>query len=411
VKPLALAIAVALVCAGAPALGADGPTSPTAPATPTRTAEEEATDLLPLLESDDFDARERASARLVEIGAPALPVIEAELARRDARRERLRALITMIRPGGDPKDAGKHQGSRRAAEPWYEAKFREAAKRVERGDFLAAVKICDAIVVLEPDCPIRERIQALKIRAKELQVRKSVIESRLIAKKVLITPGEPIELALELKNVSNAPLTLAPADAKEGEVFGALEIDTFEVTVEGERSRTVELQRIGASLATRLMPNEVWKTLVTLRPQPPLASRQVFRRVTIQGSIRSHVLMRGDEKFDRFLPLFPLEIFLVDERYHALAADPLLSLKEAMKKLRETKDEKEARESTERIFFAALLTPSNRRDQAIELLGGALEQDGDPAARAAMSALSALSDRPPEEDRQAWREWIRKRAN
>lgn len=390
------AFLVTAALAAAPARAGDGARRP---ANPTATAEAER--LIPLLRSDDPAARDAAAAAIVKIGAPALEPLEAELVRVEAPLLRIRALLAAIRPGAAPPGG---------AERWYEAKFREAARRVERGDHLAAVKLCDAILIVEPDCPIRDRIQALKIRAKELHLRISVIEARLIPKRVLVAPGEPIEVALEVKNVSNEPLELAPPDVPEGDVFGALELETFEANANGERMRSHEIQKIQTTVAARLGPGETWKTLLSLGPARPIGTG-VLRRVTISGSIRSKVLVKKDERFDRFLPLFPVEVFVADRTRHALAAEPRRALQEAIVALRATHDEKDAHAQAERIFFAALLAPQAAREATIQDLGATLDAPDDPAAPAAIAALAALADRPLEYDRALWRAWLKRRGS
>jgi hypothetical protein len=417
------ALAAALLLAGlAPvARAADAPAAatptagkaatPSAPAAPTGTAAAER--LLPLLRSDDPAVREKAAAALAKIGAPALGPLEAELAHEDARAARVRALIVAIQPSAEPARPG---------ERWYETSFREAARRVERGDHLGAVKLLDALLVIDPELPIRDRILALRIRAKELEVRASVIEARLVPKRVLLAPGEPIEVEIQVKNVSTAPLELALPDAPKGDIFGAIEVETLEATPGGERTRRRELQKIDKAIQGRLAPGEIWRTTLTIhddraaaldaetgRPLP--ARPELYRRITLSGSIRSQVLIRRDEKFDRFLPLFPIEIHVVDRAWHALAADARGAIAESIETLRRTHDEAEARRASERLFFAALLAPASAREQAIDALGATLANDRDPAAPAAMGALSVLADQPFDLDRLAWIAWLKRRAN
>ena len=377
-----------------------------APSGPTATAEAER--LVGLLHAADAGERDKAAAGLLRLGRAALGPLEAEAAREEARAARARALIATIDPAADA----------RRGERWYEDRFREAARRLERGDPLGAVKLLDALLVVDPDLPIRDRITALRLRAKELELRSSVIEARLVPKRVLVAPGEAVEVAIEVKNISSSPLELALPDAPAGDIFGALEVETLEATADGGRTRRRELQKIDKPIVAHLQPGEVWRTVLRVNDEralgpdgkPATPAPGVYRRITISGSIRSQVLVRRDEKFDRFLPLFPVEVHVVDRALHALAADPRRALDEAIEGLRKTTDEAEARALGERLFFAALLVPATGRERAIEALGATLASDLDNAAPAALGALAVLADRPLG-DRQAWREWIRRRAN
>jgi hypothetical protein len=387
-----------------------------APAVPTATASAEAERLAPLLRSDDAAAREDAAEKLLALGEAALPALEAELGRAGAALERIRALIAVIRPGLAPASGGRAAARDRPRAPdpppgerWYEAKFREAARRVELGDHLGAVKLLDAILVLEPDCPIRERIQQLRVRAKELQVRATLVEARLVPKRVLLAPGDPVELSLELKNVSAESLDLAGGAEGEGEIFGALEVETVDATPRGERSRVSEPQRLAASIPARLSASETWRTPLTLRPGRPLPPG-VFRRLRISGSIRSRTLVRADEHVDRFLPLFAVDVFVVDPARHALAAEPRRCVAAEVERLREAKEPAEAAAAAERLFFASMLAPAEDREAVIAALGATLEREGDAAAPAAMMTLAVLLDGPLDPDRAAWRERLRRRA-
>src|SRR5690606_20042525 len=119
---------------------------------------------------------------------------------------------------------------RARGEPWYQAKLREAAARMGADDPLAAIHILEAILVLEPDCPAREQIRALTIQAKELLVRLSVIEARVVAERVLLGASEPIRLVLELENVSDEVVRIEHGAAEsEATPLGALELELYEV--------------------------------------------------------------------------------------------------------------------------------------------------------------------------------------
>jgi len=398
------------------------PTPAPAPAAATETAQVRVARLVADLHSQDPGVRERASVELGLLGPEAVPALEEELLRGEAGQARLRALLAELKPGArgaDPRPGARQSGMGLkdrapppAAEPrerWWEEKFKDAVRRIERGDHLAAVRILDAILTLEPDCPIRDRVRQLRIRAKELQIRVTMLEARVVAKRVLLTPGEAVELQLELKNVSGEPLVLAPPDATQGELFGALEIETYDATALGERTRARETQRITSAIPARLEPSETWRAPLSLKPQRP-PRPGIFRRVRISGSIRSQTLEKREERHDRFLPLFPVELFFVEEARHGFAAEPLRTLAEALQALREAKDGRAAAAEAERLFFAAMIAPEEERERVIALLAGALEREGDPAAHAAMTTLSVLTDRPLDMDREAWRLWLNSRA-
>ena len=358
---------------------------------------EEARRAVERLASAQARERDEAARALRRLGEAARPVLETELKRLEDITQRLRAVLSEIAPSSAP---------RAAREAWYEAKFREAAAHIERGDPLVAWKLLDAILVLEPDCAIRDRIEALRVRARERLVRATVIEGLLVPKKVLLAPGEPLELAIMLRNVAGEPLEFAE-EGPSRKTLGVLEVETFSATLQGERARRRELREVRVSLPARLAIRESCSTPLVLPALERLPHR-VFRRVTVSGSIRPAGLFRGDERFSGALPLFPVELVVIDPSLHALAADPLGALRAAIAAARAAADPHAAAEADERIFFAALLAPASDRPYVFELLRSALEHEADAAAPAAIAALATLTDRPLG-DRQGWLEWLRAR--
>jgi hypothetical protein len=347
------------------------------------------------LRSSDPREREAAGRALAGIGREALPAIRAALDAAGVEAQRLRAIEIELDPRSRPREG----------ERWYELKLREAALRLDRGDQLGAWKLLDAILVVEPDCPIRDRIQALKLRSRELYLRANVVAARLVPKKVLLAPGEPLELGLEVKNVSGHPLELAFAGG-ESDLAGALDVELFEATPSGDRARRRELRPLRFAVSRRLGVNDAWQTTYTL---PPLerAPRERFRRITISGSLRPSALSSGEESFyGAVLPLFPVDVVVVAEDFRPIAADPPAALAAALGGVRGAGEIAQRAALEERLFFAALIGATTARDPTIDALALALG-DGDPAAPAALRALATISDNPV--DRAAVLAWLRRR--
>lgn len=382
--------AVLLLAAPAARAQAIAPAATTATADPGARAARE----IPRLRSADPREREAAARALAAIGRDALPTIRAELEATGALSHRLRALEIELDPRAKP----------RPEERWYEAKLREAALRIDRGDHLGAWKILDAILVLEPDCPVRDRIHDLRRRSRELYLRANIVAARIVPKKVLVAPGEPIELTLEVKNVSGHPLDIA-FSAADNDLAAALDVELFRATERGDRVRLREMRTLHFEGAKRLGPNDAWTTAVTL---PPLdkAPREVFRRLTISGSLRPNALARGEESFfGAILPVFPVDVVVVDPAFRSIAADPAAALRETLAALR-APNASEQVALEERLFFAALIGATTARDPTVDALALALG-DGDPAADAAIRALAVLADLPAE--KAALIEWLRRR--
>jgi hypothetical protein len=394
-KALAALALLAGGLSGALASADDAPGAPVSRGASNGPWELELREAIARLRSTDPKEREAGVRAILDLGAEALPIVRRELEASNTQANLLRAIAIELDPQSAP----------RKDERWYETKFREAARRIERGDPLGAWKILDAILTIEPDCPIRDRIQALRVRARALGVRAAILDARLVPKRVLLAPGEPIEISVEAKNVSGQPLDFA-FEAREGEVYGAVEIDVFSAAPGGARTRRREIRQVCGRAAARLEPGESWRTrldIEALEPAPP----NVFRRVRVSGSIRPAFLARGEERVNSAVPLFPVDVIVVDRAHQALAADPLGAAREALRALREAPEGRAAQAAAERLFLAALIAATTAREAAIDLLAPAVMDGEDTAGEAATDALAALAEREP--DRRALKEWLRRR--
>ena len=104
-----------------------------------------------LLEADEAQ-REKARATLLQSGSVAVPYLAEALARLDGRWEVVLALLGRLDPARAKALAAAH-------DPWYLPKLQHAQALIQGGDQLTAIHHLEAILVLEPDCPIRREIQ------------------------------------------------------------------------------------------------------------------------------------------------------------------------------------------------------------------------------------------------------------
>ncbi len=302
-------------------------------------------------------------------------------------------------------------------EPWYEAKHRDAAARLQRGDALGALKIIEAILVLEPDCPIRDRLVALKVRAEERVFRTSVLHTRLVPKARVFAPGEELLLSVVVENRADGTVELA-VDPDVSEIFGALEVEVVDVAPDGEQARLRETRRIRGAPDVRIEPGERWELEIALPPPAPGARVDVFRRITVSGRLRPFTVVAGERSFERFLPLLPVEVYVLDGPHARLAADPLLALRRTLRDLAlgdlaGPADLAAARALERRLFAAALLlaAPADR-ERAVALLLVALAADGTgrgALGHAVMPALAAATGEPFHRDRARWLAWGERR--
>jgi hypothetical protein len=231
-----------------------------------------------------------------------------------------------------------------------------------------------------------------------------VVEVRMIPDRVLVTGRDPLRFAIELKNVSELPVRLGPGDG-EAVLQGALELEILTVEVGGSMRRARHLRNVEVHVDAVVAPGQATRTEVSLKPFG-VDSPKLYRRARVRGSFRPDTLVHGDEKLDRFLPLFPVEVVVVDERRLALAAEPLVALAAALGELRAAPppDGPALRDAEERSVLAALLAPAREREAALALLIEALRDPADPAQGAAVAALCAIHEEPTR-GREGWLAW------
>ncbi len=318
---------------------------------------------------------------------------------------------------------------------WLEAKVAEAEARLGRGDALGAIKLAEALLIVEPDMPKphRERLVVLKVRAEEEVVRTSVIRAHLSAAKLLVAPDEPVELTLFVTNIADEPVTLG-IDPDVSEIFGALDVEVEAIAADGSRGLRRETRRLwDVRRAVTLAPQESWETRVTVPPAvepgqalPGILDRPVFRRMTVSGRLRPYFLEKGGEpSYGRFLPILAVEVYPIDAAYHGIAADPLRTVRDALAELAARDlDPRERRALEDRLFLGALLAPPGpAEDEVVRLLEKALPAPDTPVtgSRAAagasgppalpiMVALAGIAREPLEPaDPARWRAWARRR--
>src|SRR5439155_17939095 len=152
------------------------------------------------------------------------------------------------------------------------------------------------------------------------------------------------------------------------EASGAIDVELFSATPRGGRTRLRELRPLRLAATARLGANDAWTTAVAI---PPLdkVPRETFRRLTISGSLRPSNLAKGEETFfGAILPVFPVDVVVVDPAFRPIAADPPRALRDALAALRTTSDAGARDDLEERLFFASLIGATTARDPTIDAL-------------------------------------------
>jgi len=286
--------------------------------------------------------------------------------------------------------------------PWVEEKYRLALERYAAADLFGALRVAEAVLDLEPDCVLAPKLTALRRRCQDRLLETSLVTAELQLGGAVITPRDPLEIALRFKNVSDQPIVLHQA---EGATLGVVYVDYEELSADGTRSR-VRTQH-GVSLPApklRLGAGQTRSVPVRLAGPHRRLPAGVVGRYELSGRLRPSRMDVGDSTASRFLVLEARRLAVVAKKDLDLARAPQTSFAEAVKKAnRGTLAQR--REPSRQAFVSAVLYGQRDREAALEALIDSLGQASSPLSDALCSALSRVNGEPLSYTRDEWLTW------
>ena len=343
-----------------------------------------------------------AERELSELGPDALPLISRQLERHQAATAALHRIADRL--GADlPRPAGS-EGH------WVSEKYRLAQERFQQGDYLAALKLVEAILTIEPQPALRSQLIELRRRSRQMLLQEYLVSARLEPTRRVMAPGETLLVRLKLRNNSEQPITIARGP-DEGWQFGTVIVQYEAFTPDGEWVSRQFTRPIDLNGDVKLQSGEEWERLLSLEIDTTMPEGVVvLQRITVSGTLRPHQLAPDQgAAIGEFLPLLPERLWVAAPEAHALLERPLEVVRKELSAL-ETPDTYDLSSAQyRRLFYAALALPEAEEEGFIEAVIGALPRLKPSAAKRLMRLLSQLTRRFPDMEVKTWVDWWQSR--
>lgn len=301
------------------------------------------------------------------------------------------------------------------ASPWVKAHYRRAFDLYLDGDLLGAIRIVDALLVLEPESQMHPDLHRLRQSARERLVREHAVAVDVRLPSDGIPEDGPATVVIELRNTSEEVVEIRHGSDPDADLFGVLNVDYEELAPNGSRRRHHRTHPVPSQGTVRLDPRETMSITLEIGEAHRRRDAEVFVRYRVSGRLRPHTLLRGDESLPYFLPIFPRSLPLPSPRYapadqHA-ALDTLRTVIVELAAGEKTAPSQlePRRELALRAFHAALMCPGADKEEVLGLLiAGVGETNGSPQA-VLLSTLTHVSGQSRVLNAEDWTRWWQKR--
>jgi hypothetical protein len=358
---------------------------------------EDVASLVARLEASQGSERKLVLDKLVALGERAHDELarasEAATFQGDVLREALLRL--------DEQRSGPPDSKRAVIAPWVEAKYRLALDRFLAGDDLGAQNLVDAILMIEPECPQRPRLERLRRQIRDHFIAETVIAASIVPEEKFLVPGTPLRAKIRLWNRTREDLLIKSAP---GAPLGQIVLDYEELEPDGTRSMRRTTRNVRApENGIRLAAHERVEVPVELPTEHATKERNVVGRYRLAGKLRPFTLLAGEEPIPWFLPLPLIEVVVLDPDLREAGDHPRDAFLTAVKAAKGARAETDP--SCREAFAAALVWSSAEREAACAGIVSALETSEGALSRMLCAALARATGEPGNYSREEWLEW------
>lgn len=363
----------------------------------------------------DADAELRAIGRrrLVDLGRAAVPAIE-ELLREKGVLDLVQALREIERRGvpdpyaftrevpepEPPKEVPRLEKD--AVDRYVHAKYQEAAAYALKGHYQRGYDLARALETLEPKAAAAEKVRRLRRYCEHMVTQTTLVEAKVVQDRPAWRAGEPVELALRLRNLYRGTLTLRfdPGTAAEpGGGLAVVEIEIRVTTLQNESTVITRHQEVRFEAEVPIASGAQWEkrfTLDTSLEPAPAGEIAVF---TVNAWIQPLKIDADGRDITRRIQFEPAVVRLVPAAFGHFLENPL-------EWLGRTIDSRPAQET----YLCTQLLAEDQKEPALELLIRALERTNNPGYREALSwILLHLTGERLGPDPRKWAEWRERR--
>ncbi len=373
-----------------------------------KTREERIAQLVEWLANPDPDVRSMGEKDLPSFGRDAIPAIETKL-----REKGVEPLVRMLRDldrlGQTWVDAPEDPAIRELAkldkaivDKYVQAKYREALAYANAKNYQRGLDLATALLVLEPRTSASETVRRLKRYCDTMITQTTLIEAKIYQEKLHYAAGEPIELAMRLRNLFKSAMTIEyekPAPDRPAAGVVIVEIEVRITDWEGHSRSFFKHQEISLEGEIPLATGAQWERKFMLDVKDELDDRLHVREVIVNAWTQPAKIETEGKIVTRRLQFEPGRMKLVPPQYVKHLEDPLEAMKRTMERGGGTVHD---------VFVCTQLLSEEQKDPATELLIRSLEKAEEAQARIATAKiLASLTGQKFGTDPRVWSDWRR----
>lgn len=365
----------------------------------------------------------KAQESLVDLGAAAVPLLRQAL---DEERDRSYTILYILNriyqkeAGREWKDLpARRDTQKRQGTKYLQGKFEEA-KRVQKGGGHArALKMLDAILVLEPELGFKQEVESLRVKVKASLYHSSVLTASFETEEEAYEVGGIIEVKVRLRNPGQQTLVI-PLPG-EGTNLGVLNLERRIYKPDGNWVTDYQTETLPLPEQIEIEPGESYDLLYLIDVRGIDLPEGFYVSLWLSGRLRPPSLIQGEKNRARLIEIPRKEVPLLPVGQGNLAADPFERLKENLEEDHDLTaeltgldagDDARRGEITGRlaaisveILPLAFLSARDALWPTNEALVGALEQASPATGAAAMTGLSFLNGKEPTLQKRQWQIW------
>lgn len=357
----------------------------------------------------DPELRAIGRQRLRELGGAALPAIEAKLREKGVLDlvEVLRGLERGLAPDPyaftrearepePPKGVGRLE--KEAVDRYVQAKYQEAAAYALKGHYQRGFDLARALEILEPKAAAADKVRRLRRYCEHMITQTTLLEAKVVQERAAWRAGEPVELALRLRNLYRGALTLrfdAGGGAEPGGGLAVVEVEIRVTTLLNETTVFTRHQEVRFEAEIPIALGAQWEKRFTLDTSFDSAPAGEIAIFTVNAWMQPVKIEADGRDVTRRIQFEPAVVRLVPAAFGHFLENPL-------EWLGKTIDARPAQET----YLCVQLLSEDQKDPALELLIRALEKTNNPGYREALSwILLHLTGERLGPDPRKWAEW------
>lgn len=349
-----------------------------------------------------------------ELGSAGVPALEKRLAERGlldvakAWRESTSKSAAWVREAeledvaaDDPAVAELRKIDRGFVDKYVRAKYAEAMGFVRKKSYQRAYELAGAILALEPKASMAESVRKLRRYADGMILQTTLLEAKLLHAKPSYVAGEPVEIALRMKNIFRSGLTVSFGKGEEGKPAPrgviVVEVETTLRDFYGATQTWSRSQEVHVDNEIPVAPGGQWERTFLLDANLEVGDQEHVREITVNAWTQPIGIAIEGRDAGRRVQFESAFLRIVPKKYERYLENPLEGLSKSI----------EDGAPAQLTYICSRLLEGKDREAGTRKLVEALEKTEKPLYRASMSwILKGLTGQTLGEDPKAWREWL-----